>query len=198
MPLSEPAAREHIHTREVVCRGYRRTDGLWDIEGHLTDVKSYGFNTEQRGRLEPGDPVHEMWVRLTVDDQLTVHAVEVVTEKSPYHACGDITPDFQKLVGLNVTKGWTRAVKERLGGVHGCTHLVELLGPVATTAFQTVFPLLSREAEERAKAEGARPVSKGRPPLLDMCHMFRSDGEHARRHWPDHYTGDRKDAAAAD
>ncbi|HEY0836600.1 MAG TPA: DUF2889 domain-containing protein [Azospirillum sp.] len=198
MPLSEAAAREHIHTREVVCRGYRRTDGLWDIEGHLTDVKSYAFNTEQRGRLEPGDPVHEMWIRLTVDDRLTVHAIEVVTEKSPYRACGDITPDFQKLVGLNVTKGWTRAVKERLGGVHGCTHLVELLGPVATTAFQTVFPILSREAETRAKAEGKRRTTHGRPPLLDMCHMFSSDGEHARRHWPDHYTGERKAGEAAE
>lgn len=182
----------------MVCRGYRRTDGLWDIEGHLKDVKTYAFDTEQRGHLEPGDPVHEMWVRLTVDDRLTVHAVEVVTDKSPYGACGDITPAFQKLVGLNVAKGWTRAVKERLGGVHGCTHLVELLGPVATTAFQTVFPLLSREAEERARAAGTPLVRHGRPPLLDMCHMFRSDGEHARRHWPEHYTGERKDDVAAD
>ncbi len=38
MPLSPPAAsREHIHTRVVECRGYRRDDGLWDIEGHITD-----------------------------------------------------------------------------------------------------------------------------------------------------------------
>ncbi|MBO6784243.1 MAG: DUF2889 domain-containing protein, partial [Alphaproteobacteria bacterium] len=43
MPLSPPAEREHIHTRTVECAGYRRTDGLWDIEGHLTDVKTYTF-----------------------------------------------------------------------------------------------------------------------------------------------------------
>ncbi len=115
MPLSAPAARAPIHTRKVTCEGFRRTDGMWDIEGHITDVKSYPFHTEERGHMEPGDPIHQMWMRLTVDDQLTVHAVEAVTEHSPYRACPSITPRFQALVGLRVAPGWTRAVKDRLG-----------------------------------------------------------------------------------
>lgn len=197
MPLSEPAEREPIHVREVTCRGYRRRDGLWDIEGHLKDVKSYPFSTE-RGRLEPGDPVHEMWLRLTVDDALTVRAVEAVTEHSPYATCGAITPNFQVLVGLSVRTGWTRAVKERLGGAKGCTHLVELLGPLATTAFQTVFPILSREAGQRGGASVAGSAPGKRPVLLDMCHVYASDGEMVRRLWPDHYTGPATPSAAAD
>lgn len=111
--------------------------------------------------------------------------------------CGSITPAFEKLVGLRVKAGFTRQVKERLGGVHGCTHLVELLGPMATTAFQTIYPVLTRE---RAAAEGKAaesgppsPPSAGdrRPPLLNSCHAFASDGEIARRLWPAFYTGDR-------
>ncbi len=160
MPLSAPAAREPIHTRRVTCQGYRRADGLWDIEGHLTDVKSYAFHTEERGHMEPGDPIHQMWMRLTVDDGLTVQAVEAVTEHSPYRACGSILPNFQTLVGLRIGPGWTRAVKERLGGPKGCTHLVELLGPLATTAFQTVFPILTRERAGQPSPGGAE---KGRP-----------------------------------
>jgi len=200
MPLSDPAAREPIHTRTVTCRGYRRTDGLWDVEGHLTDVKSYEFTTEQRGRIAPGDPVHGMWIRLTVDNNLTVHAVEAVTEKSPYRTCGNITPNFQRLVGLKIGPGWTRMVKERLGGTQGCTHLVELLGPVATTAFQTIYPILAREQAEKAQAEkaksGKRESSEDmlrakRPVLLNTCHIFDSNGEIVRKNWPDHYTGDR-------
>jgi len=190
MPLSEPAEREHIHTRDIVCRGYRRADGLWDIEGHLTDVKTYGFMTEQRGRLEPGDPVHDMWIRLTVDSQFKVHAIEAVTDKGPFLTCGNIVPNYQRLVGLSIAKGWTRAVKERLGGVEGCTHLMELLGPMATTAFQTIYPILAREAAEKAKAEGREQDKKARPVLLNMCHIFASDGEVVRKFWPEHYTGD--------
>ncbi|WP_372397935.1 DUF2889 domain-containing protein [Azospirillum sp. HJ39] len=190
--LSAPAAREPIHTRRVTCQGFRRADGLWDIEGHLTDVKSYGFHTEERGQLEPGTPIHQMWMRLTVDDQLTVKAVEAVTQHSPYRACGTITPRYQQLVGLRIGPGWTRAVKDRLGGPKGCTHLVELLGPLATTAFQTIYPILAREAAERAKAAGRPAAGDGkRPVLLNMCHIFDSSGDVVRKTWPAHYTGER-------
>src|SRR3954454_24954269 len=152
MPLSRPAPREHLHSRRVTCQGFRRDDGLWDIEGHLTDVKTYGFGNDDRGTIEPGDPIHEMWIRLTLDDGFAVRAVEVVTDKSPFAVCPAITPNFQRLVGLRIAAGWTARVRELLGGVEGCTHLVELLGPVATTAFQTIFPVLSREKAEREAA----------------------------------------------
>ena len=138
-PLPEPAApRTHIHTRRVVCQGYRRDDGLWDIEGHLTDVKSYLFHTSCRGDIEPGDPLHGMWMRLTVTDRFEVVDIEAVIEKSPFVVCGGVSADYKQLVGLTIGAGWNRAIKERLGGVRGCTHLTELLGPIATTAFQTI------------------------------------------------------------
>jgi len=37
MPLSPPVGRQHLHTRRVVCQGFFRDDGLWDIEGRITD-----------------------------------------------------------------------------------------------------------------------------------------------------------------
>ena len=45
MPLSESAARQAIHDRHVHCAGLRREDGLWDIEGHIRDTKTYSFET---------------------------------------------------------------------------------------------------------------------------------------------------------
>ena len=68
-----------------------------------------------------------------------------------------------------------------LGGVNGCTHLVELLGPVATTAFQTIYPIKSRRQESRPDAK--------KPLMLDSCHALASDGEIVKRHWPQFYTG---------
>ena len=189
MPLSASADREHIHTRNVECRGYRRADGLWDVEGHLTDVKAYPFTNDFRGTITPGEPLHDMWLRVTVDDTLTIVAAEAVTDNGPYHLCGDITPNFQRLVGLSIRPGFTRKVRENLGGVHGCTHLVELLGPMATTAFQTIYPMLMREKSERG--EEAPSGEKRRPALLNSCHAYASDGEIVKRHWPDFYTGDR-------
>ncbi|MCK6450308.1 MAG: DUF2889 domain-containing protein, partial [Alphaproteobacteria bacterium] len=105
MPLSPAVPREPMHRREVECRGYRRADGLWDIEGHLVDTKTYAFDNAWRGRVEPGTPVHEMWIRLTLDTALNIKAVEAQTDFSPYEMCGGITPDFQKLVGLRIAPG---------------------------------------------------------------------------------------------
>lgn len=174
MPLSEPAPREKLHTRTIVLEGYRRADGLFDVEARLTDTKSYGFANEDRGRIEPGEPLHGMLMRLTIDAEMRVVACEANTEHAPYAICPAITPNFAALAGLRIGPGWMRAVRERVGGVKGCTHLVELLGPMATVAFQTLV-VLRREA----------PVDETRPPaLLNTCHAYAADSPVVARRWP--------------
>jgi hypothetical protein len=181
MPLSQPVAREHIHTREISCRGFRREDGLWDIEGRMVDTKTYAFESRSRGTVEPGDPVHDMWLRLTIDDELEIRAVEAVTDKHPFPGCPGITPDYGRMVGTRIRSGWTRQVRERLGKAQGCTHLTRLLEELAVVAAQTVWPLRRRTATA-AGAEEARP-----PPFIDTCHALRSDGPVVREHYPRWY-----------
>ncbi len=187
MPLSEPPyERERFHNRTVECFGYRRADGLWDIEGHMVDTKTYAFHNKARGRIAPGDAIHNMWIRLTLDDSFEIKAIEAVTDDAPFPICSGITPNFQCIVGLKVAGGWMRDVKQRLGGVHGCTHLVELLGPMATVAFQTIYP-----GRERLAREAGRPseASKTRPRIINSCHALSSDGPVVKDHWPQWYTG---------
>ncbi|MCB9960030.1 MAG: DUF2889 domain-containing protein [Rhodospirillaceae bacterium] len=188
MALSPPQEREPIHTRTITCQGYRRTDRLWDVEGHLTDVKSYSFKNNDRGEITPGTPIHEMWLRITVDDHFTIIDAEASTVHGPFNVCGAINPAYKQLIGLRITSGFTRQVKERLGGVHGCTHLTELVGSVATAAFQTIFPILARLGEDEPPPQ---PKTKRPPPLLNTCHALASDGAIAEEHWPDYYTGSR-------
>ncbi|MCH8218951.1 MAG: DUF2889 domain-containing protein, partial [Planctomycetes bacterium] len=54
MPTSDPAPREALHSRAIDCRGYRRADGLWDIEARMTDSKTYAFSNAYRGESGPG------------------------------------------------------------------------------------------------------------------------------------------------
>jgi DUF2889 family protein len=184
MPLSPAASREAIHTRTIKCHGYLRADGMWDIEGHLTDVKTYGFQNDWRGEIAPSVPIHDMWLRLTVDDMLLIRAVEAVTDASPYRVCPDITPNYQRLVGLSIRPGFLPKVRELLGGTEGCTHLVELLGPIATTCFQTIFPYRHRHERPRVSA-----LPLKRPRLIDTCHAYAADGEVVKRQWPEFYIG---------
>ena len=66
--LPAPVQRTQAHTRAVEYRGYHREDGLWDIEAHLVDTKTY-VHTRRSGdsSRQPGDPVHNMWIRITID-----------------------------------------------------------------------------------------------------------------------------------
>ncbi len=179
MPLSRAVSREPIHRRQIDCSGFRREDGLWDIEGHLVDTKTYAFKNEHRGEVEAGEPIHQMWLRLTVDDEMTIQAVEAATDHSPFAVCPAILPNFQRLKGLKIARGFNGKVAEMLGGVEGCTHHVELIGRLATVAFQTIFPYRNR----MAAAEGRNPDASRKPRLLNTCHAFAENGEIAKRLW---------------
>ncbi|MGF1477625.1 MAG: DUF2889 domain-containing protein [Geminicoccaceae bacterium] len=179
MPLPREVEREPVHQRDILCRGFKRRDGLWDIEGRLTDTKSYPFSNAWRGTIEPGEPLHDMWLRLTVDDQLTVRDVAAASDAVPFAICPAITPAFKKLIGLTIGPGWRREVRARVGGVQGCTHLVELLGPLATTAFQTVLAARTKETKD----DGEERV----PGHLDSCHALRRDGPVVRKHYSKWY-----------
>ena len=127
MPLSDAVNRTHIHTRSISFAGYERDDGLFDIEAHMTDTKTYEFTNLWRGKVKPGEALHEMRLRVTIDEDFLVHEVEAVTDNSPFAMCPDIAPNYKSLKGLRMAAGWRQAVKAVVGGVAGCTHLTELL-----------------------------------------------------------------------
>ena len=136
MPLSPPFPREHLHTRNVVCDGYRREDGLLDLEARLTDRKSHAFAL-MTGVRQAGEAIHDIWIRVTIDRGLTIRAVEASLPGVRYPGgCEAIAPAYAKLVGANLVSGFRKVVKERLGSVHGCSHLTELVGHLPTAAVQ--------------------------------------------------------------
>lgn len=189
MPLSESVERELIHLRDIALRGWRRADGLFDIEAELSDTKTYGFDNEDRGRIEPGEKLHGMWLRLTVDASLTIVACEAATDFSPYAICPQAAPNFARLAGLRIGRGFLKEANTRVGGTVGCTHLRELLQQMATVAFQTVLPLRRHEAAKAGQSEDARVAESwgGAQALLGTCLAYAPDSPVVRRRWPDRY-----------
>jgi hypothetical protein len=179
MPLAPPTSRELVHTRQIDCRGYHRDDGLWDIEGSLIDTRTEAMETFGRGVIAPGEHLHEMWLRMTVDADLMVKAVEAKTVQAPYPACPNFPDRFGKLVGQRIEPGWTAKVRLLLGGRWGCTHLVELLGPLATTAVQTVYAWRGETSDHLA--DSVAPPSD----FIDTCHSLAAGSEVVRRLWPE-------------
>jgi hypothetical protein len=184
MPLSAPVARQPLHRRLIDMHGYQREDGLYDIEAHLTDTKSYAFDNQERGTITPGTPLHGMWVRMTVGEDMVIRTCEAVSDFTPYRICPEVAPNFARLAGVSIGPGFNRAVKERVGGVMGCTHLREVLAQMATVAFQTIGPMRwrkARAAREAAIARGESPPPARRAVPLGSCHAYAPDSEVVRR-----------------
>lgn len=176
-PGLEPAApREPLHTRSIEIRGYKRADGLYDIEGHLVDTKPFDFRLAA-GLRPAGQPVHDMWLRITLDRELRIVDAAAAMDGMPYVGdCDRIVPAYRKLIGLAIRPGYTQKVKELLAGVRGCTHVTELAGALATAAFQTM-------AGQRLQPADQRPYQ------LDKCHALASAQPAVARYYPKWYTG---------
>jgi len=186
MPLPESSPRKHVHTRAIDYRGYEREDGLWDIEAHMTDTKTYAFSNNWRGEMQAGEPLHEMLLRVTIDDDFEIHDIVAVTDNSPFQMCPDITPNYKSLIGIKMGPGWRKAIRMKVGGVQGCTHLTELLFPMATVAMQTIWPLRNNS---RKKGKSSEKKSDRRPVILDTCHAWASDSQVVKENTPKYYTG---------
>ncbi len=177
MPLPAPVPREPLHLRRISYEGFRRADGRFDIEAHLIDTKDHPF-VLATGVRQPEEPVHDMWVRVTIDAEFHVHDIEAATDAMPYPGhCNRITPAYKQLIGCNLVRGFRKAIAERLGGIQGCTHLSELLAYLPTAAIQT-FAGLRKETE----GWGDR-----KPFQLDACHALATDGEAVRLYYPRWY-----------
>lgn len=209
MPLPAPAARELLHSRDIQIRGYRRADGLYDIEAELADTKSYGFGSKDRGYVEPGEKLHHMWLRLTVDETMQIVASEAATDSAPYTVCPQAAPNFSRLAGLRIKPGFLREVTHLVGGTVGCTHLRELLQQMATTAFQTINPHRAwREAKARGEADQrgtdeldkrvAQKMLGGAGAIVNSCLAYAANGPVVRRRWPELFRTAEKEAGAAD
>jgi len=151
--------RRLMHRRSIECTGYLRNDGLWEVEARLVDTKPFAQRDHFRGELQPGDPVHDIGVRLAVDDALTIREAETTMRATPFPTCVDVEPILQRLVGERIGPGWRDLVRRKIGRLETCTHLSELLGPAVTTLYQTMSTARHRTGAVRSKISAA-PASR--------------------------------------
>lgn len=182
MPLPPPAERRLLHRRTIVCRGYERADGAFDVDSSIEDVKAIGTPLADHP-VGPGEVIHGMSLRITVDSGLTLTDAVAVTDHAPFRVCGTITPNFRRLIGLRLVKGFTKAVRELVGGVQGCVHIVDLVGHAATVTYQT---LGRKRRQDALEAKGVTV----KPALLNTCHAWATTSPVVKREFPAFYTGD--------
>ena len=183
MGLPESASREKKQQRKSDCEGYLRSDGLWDIDVHMVDTRTYDCTYDEfhrDGVIRAGEPVHDMWLRFTIDLDFLIHDVQAASDQTPFSICPRAAGAMREIIGLRIGYGWIKQVRERVGTDTSCTHLMDLLGQLAATAYQTLHAAL----EER----DAKRKDREKPPILDTCIALSSSGDVVRNLWPEFYT----------
>ncbi len=183
MGLPDSISREKKHCRKIDCEGYLRSDGLWDIDVHMVDTRTYDCAYDEfhrDGLIEAGEPVHDMWLRFTIDLDFLIHDVQAASDQTPFSICPRAAGEMREIIGLHIGYGWMKQVRERVGTDKSCTHLMDLLGQLAATAYQNLHAAL----EER---EAKREVRE-KPPIIDTCLALSSSGEVVKNRWPEFYT----------
>lgn len=173
--------REELHWRRIDMRGFRRSDGLFEVEGRMTDRKTQDLDLGSSGgrRVTAHDPIHDMGVRIVFDTTLVVHEISTFSEAYPYVQCPEGGRALQAMKGVAMTAGWGKQVRERLGGARSCTHLRELLMPLATVAYQSLGPLNRDNALQQD--------ATGKPLKINSCYAYGEQGALVQRLWPQYH-----------
>jgi len=180
MPLPPAAPQRQLkHHRQIDVQVFSRQDGLWEVDATLLDTKTR--DAQMADGIRPaGQPVHDMLLRLVVNTRLDILEAGSDTRWMPYPGiCGEHGDAYQQLVGLNLLQNFRQRLRERLGGVKGCTHITELALVLPTAVVQG---FAGEVIDTRGTDEGA-----SQPFQIDRCHALRSSGQAVRVHYPRWY-----------
>jgi len=148
---------------------YPGTDDSVDVVGRLRDERPWAVAGEDL------PTVHDLELSATVSlTDFVVRSVEVRFHTYPHTECPQIAAAYQQLVGVQVGRGWTQAMRDRLGGPAGCTHLRELARSMAPVLVQAAFSARVRENPGREGDE--QRLRMVLPFLQGTCHIWAAGG----------------------
>jgi hypothetical protein len=196
MPLSTPVSRQLRHRRAIRLEAFEREDGLWDIEACLTDEKPRDVHLASGVRPQ-GLPIHELWLRITIDRSFNIADAEASSDWSPYGGrCAESNPAYQTLIGLNLLQNFRREANRLLAGTTGCTHLTELCALLPTAAIQAFAGEVwntekggapgddSQSSNKSVSATNTAEENQNPPFQLGRCNALRFDGDVVRQFYP--------------
>src|SRR5579862_5951136 len=105
------ANRVPVHRRTIDFEAFEE-EGVLTVTGRLRDERPWAADSDLVELL------HDMSLAVEVRvSDLTITAARAVMDRFPHTECPAITAKFGEMIGLNIGRGYTRAVQDRFGGV---------------------------------------------------------------------------------
>ena len=123
--------------------------------------------------------VHHIAVDLTLSyPELVITAIDVHFETFPHIYCDSIVPAYDALVGVSITRGFAKTVKELFGGPRGCSHVGALLQAMAPVATQSVWSMqaMNKQRDGQPVSPMAATTEERIGPSRNTCHVWADVG----------------------
>ena len=162
-----------VHERRLELRTYPLKNNQLVVEGWVRDerlVQGFHWNGEPR---HPG-VVHLMCVRMLIGDwPVTILDAEAEMPEIPHELCPSTLEEVKKIIGLQITSGYSEKVNHLLGGVRGCNHLMHLIVVMGTAALHGYWTHYSRK---RHPIPRSLDEFQGLSSLINSCKLWGEDG----------------------
>jgi hypothetical protein len=168
--------QKKIHSRRIDMATYEYDETSVIVEGTLHDERLMDVFRPTGEQVKAG-PIHHMVVRMRVGGpQLIIEDIDVEIGTAPSELCQEARGSLQPVIGLPIVSGFTAKIKELVGGVKGCAHLVALLSAMAPAAVQGAWAAMSRKPIDPKHL----PIAIER--IKDTCMLWRTDGPFMREY----------------
>lgn len=127
---------KRIHARNIELNTYEYDDQRLVIEGSLVEQRLYEYRIAT-GEKKPAGVIHHMIIRWLVNmSTFIIEDLEVEMPATPHKECSEMITSLAPIKGMKIAGGFTLKVKELVGGIRGCSHLMALLIAMAPAAVQ--------------------------------------------------------------
>lgn len=171
MKLLDECTQAKIQNRTIDISSFECGDDFIVVCGELHDRRLVPTVTLE-GEPRPPTSVHHMRICMKVSTRtLTIDDIEAELTAIPHEECAEMHRTLSRIRGLTLSPGFTRNVKNQLGGRSGCIHLTTLLLAMAPAAIQGFWVHNDRKP-------GRRRVSRElmEKYLIDTCKVWRREG----------------------
>ncbi len=162
-----------VHSRDIQLATYPHEDSTIIVHGILKDLRLKKIFDVTGKMLEPG-VIHHMDVKLLVSSNpLTIEVAEIVMIHVPMDECRNTLDTIKQLHGIKIKSGFSKKIREIMGGNKGCTHLCQLIN---TMSQEIVQGWLTQKSRKKSPALENLENFKEKAYLIDSCRMWTKDG----------------------
>jgi len=162
-----------IHTRDIKLATYPHTNSRVIVHGVLKDRRYIKVFDVTGAVKEPGI-IHHMDVKLMIKpDPLTIEDAKAVMIHVPMTECRTTLDTVEKLKGLEIKSGFSKNIRDIMGGKKGCTHLCQL---IIVMGQEIVHGWLTHKRKDKTPVPKDLENFDDKKFLIDSCRLWSRNG----------------------